>query len=173
MQLRLYRSRKEKGLCVACGKAPPCEGLSRCQPCREIRNAISKRQKDNRPTGVCRSCLVRNVGEGKKTCLKCSESGKAKSKLQAQVIRLRVLALYGGKCVCCSDTRSKYLQLDHLHNDGHVERKKDPGTRGARFYKKLSKMPVREDLQILCANCHNAKRYGGCTEEEHPRGKLS
>lgn len=41
---RLYYERKEKGLCVCCGKSAPVEGLTRCQKCREKVNADYRRR---------------------------------------------------------------------------------------------------------------------------------
>ena len=79
------------------------------------------------------------------------------------------------KCEECkiSDTyngKPISLQLDHKNNDGNVERKSlPPDIRGGKFFQLVLRQEKREDLQLLCANCHNAKRYGGCTEEDHEK----
>ena|SRR5208282_2185302 len=169
-QLRLYYRRKEQGLCVACGKLPPRAGIVRCDQCASDRCEISKQQRARRPKGTCRSCLKRKTTKDRSTCQKCRSREGERSKQKYREIRLQVIALYGRKCQCpwCDVTNPKYLQLDHKNNDGGKERKSLPATlRGGRFFELVLKQSKRDDLQLLCANCHQAKRYGGCTEEDH------
>lgn len=171
-QLKLYHRRKEAGLCVACGEFPPVDGTVRCEECRKKRAEISKKQKENRPEGSCRECLTQKARPGKTVCEKCAERGRKKSLNEYRTIRKTILELYGGECKCCGINNPKYLQLDHINNDGGEERKSIPSSiRGGRFYKYVLKQGKRDDLQLLCANCHNAKRYGGCTEDDYPLRK--
>src|SRR3954447_13942631 len=37
--------------------------------------------------------------------------------------RLRVLAMYGGKCECCGTAHHEFLCVDHINNDGAAERR--------------------------------------------------
>jgi hypothetical protein len=104
------------------------------------------------------------------SCSRCREYTNKKANKQSREVRLKVITLYGGRCVCCGIDNLKYLQLDHKNNDGHIERKAlPPSIRGGRFFKLVLSQEKRDDLQVLCANCHNAKRYGGCTEEDHAK----
>ena len=175
-QLRLYHRRKKQGICVTCGKLPPRKGIVRCDQCASERCEISKRQKARRPKGYCRSCLVRKAIRGRSTCKICRERERIRGKQQYRQVRQDVIELYGGKCACiadgiaCDDDNHKHLQLDHKNNDGGKERKSLPLTlRGGRFYQLVLKQGKRDDLQLLCANCHSAKRYGGCCGEDHAR----
>lgn len=168
--LKLYHDRRLSGICVACGKRPPIQGVLRCASCRKIRKAISQKQKENRPEGSCRQCLTRPAVPGLTSCQKCRERGCKKMNNLTRETRLKVLVLYGGKCQCpgCTVSNFKYLQLDHKNNDGGIERKAlPPSIRGTKFFKLVLSQEKRNDLQLLCANCHNTKRYGGCTEEDH------
>jgi hypothetical protein len=61
----------------------------------------------------------------------------------------------GGACVCCGERDLMFLQVDHVFNDGHKERKKS-GTRYGNLLKTWNETPER--LQLLCANCNYAKR---------------
>jgi hypothetical protein len=77
-----------------------------------------------------------------------------------QEAKRRLMDRYGGKCVACGVTELAVLTLDHVNNDGAEERRN--GTRGFSWYGKLLKEGLRDDLQVLCANCQSRKRnYGG------------
>jgi hypothetical protein len=39
---RLYKVRVERGLCVACGKLPPAQGLRRCDDCTQAYRAYQR-----------------------------------------------------------------------------------------------------------------------------------
>ena len=62
--------------------------------------------------------------------------------------------------------------MDHVNGDGNRERSRSPAVRGSRIFfamlKDANVNGIRDDLQVLCANCHQAKdRYGGCSVEDH------
>lgn len=166
-QLEVYYKRKKENLCVACGKNTPEEGILRCSTCREKRRLISANQKINRPEGNCRQCLTRKAEEGVTSCKHCRQQATEKSNRYAKECRIQVLTLYGGKCACCGLSNLKYLELDHKNNDGGKERSNLKGHRGGRYFALVLKQEKREDLQVLCANCHVAKKYGGCKSEDH------
>ena len=69
--------------------------------------------------------------------------------------RLEMIAEMGGACVCCGETEPRFLQFDHINNDGHVDRK----TAGRSIY-------YKRPIQLLCANCNAAKRFGICPHQE-------
>jgi hypothetical protein len=116
--------------------------------------------------------LTRKAVEGITRCERCRKYGNEKSKRQFAEGRLKVISLYDGKCACCGLENPKYLELDHKNNDGKKEREKMPGIRGGRFILWVWTQWIltgekREDLQVLCANCHVAKLRGGCKPEDH------
>ena len=92
--------------------------------------------------------------------------------------RLRVESL-GGKCACCGERDHKYLQIDHVNNDGRKHReairigrkskKKQPVPSEPYYYgATLSNTDIERylnnnpgGLQILCANCNAAKNSNG------------
>lgn len=80
--------------------------------------------------------------------------------------RSKVLAYYGGKCACCSETEPKFLGLDHINNDGQQHRKR----RGSEFYQQVIDEGYPDFLQILCHNCNLARGfYGICPHQEAKR----
>lgn len=74
-------------------------------------------------------------------------------------LRESVIEMYGGQCVVCEDDRLMALDLDHVNDDGHIERL----TMGQdhTWLKYLTEVPVRDDLQVLCGSCHAIKTRGG------------
>jgi hypothetical protein len=69
--------------------------------------------------------------------------------------RLEVLNALGGKCVRCGIDDWRVLQIDHINGGGTQERRQV--TSFTRYYKDMLRSP--EKYQVLCANCHQIKRY--------------
>jgi len=68
------------------------------------------------------------------------------------------------KCRYCAEDRIECLSIDHIFNDGNLERKKIFGqnrSAGTNFYIWLKKnnYPNPEKYQILCMNCQWYKRF--------------
>lgn len=82
------------------------------------------------------------------------------------MIRQQALQRYGGTCMCpcgCRESDLRVLQVDHVNGGGNRERE---DLRGLRFATRLVNEPIRDDLRLLCANCHvRITLHGGCTEE--------
>ena|SRR5579872_3526492 len=84
-------------------------------------------------------------------------------------LRQSVIEGYGGRCVCCGENNIRYLQIDHVNNDG-VKHRQEIGKAPKQMYLWLKRNGFPVGFQILCANCHNAKtHYGGCQEGAHLR----
>jgi len=79
-------------------------------------------------------------------------------------LRLRAIELYGGKCVCCGETRRQFLAFDHISDDGYQDRHRKK--RGSGWLNYLIK-DHPNDIQLLCHNCNTAKAYyGQCPHQE-------
>lgn len=90
-----------------------------------------------------------------------------KKKLDYQYKRkIRLIALnhYSNgrlECKCCGEKEIDFLCLDHINNDGKIERA-IMGI-GIGFYQNLIKNNYKSKLQILCYNCNAGKtKHGGC-----------
>lgn len=91
---------------------------------------------------------------------------KAMGKRTCQKIRNEVLMAYGHKCNCCGVTNQEFLAIDHVFNDGNLERQ-ERGT-SATFYRFLKKQGFPKDrYQILCHNCNMAKAFYGECPHKH------
>lgn len=90
--------------------------------------------------------------------------GKTNSKRLVK-LRLQIITAYGGCCVCCKEAEPKFLAVDHINNDGKLQRKKY-GT-GINFYRYIIRNNFPTDLQLLCHNCNAVKEYyeGPCPHQ--------
>ena len=88
--------------------------------------------------------------------------------------RNQIFDMMGNKCVCCGENDPIYFHIDHVKNDGHIDRpileKKDKITsnfRKGKTYVKPFYLTIKQYLatpkryQILCANCNWAKHKNG------------
>lgn len=75
-------------------------------------------------------------------------------------LREEMIVAYGGQCACCGEAEPRFLQLDHIHNDGHEDRRinKTP----AKLWASLKRAGwPRDRHQLLCANCNFGKLMNG------------
>jgi len=78
-------------------------------------------------------------------------------------IRMKVLVHYGGnppKCACCGESIIPFLTIDHINNDGNIQRKamKIDGY-GKGLYRWLIKNNFPKGYQILCYSCNLGKAH--------------
>lgn len=74
-------------------------------------------------------------------------------------IKLKVFTHYGLFCNCCGENTYEFLTIDHINNDGYLDRRK--GKLGSGFYMWVVKNNFPNDLQTLCMNCNWGKRVTG------------
>lgn len=94
-------------------------------------------------------------------------------------IRVECLSHYGNgkvECRCCAEKELRFLHLDHINGDGHVQRKewvkihkKVFGGTGLYYWLKKNNWPDLR-LQVLCANCNLGKRTNKYCPHEIKRG---
>lgn len=87
-----------------------------------------------------------------------------------QRLKLLVLGHYGGAfCRCCKERDLRFLTLDHVNNDGNVQRRavQELGA-GVYAYLARHKYPQKPKLQVLCYNCNlgRAKNSGTCPHKD-------
>lgn len=91
---------------------------------------------------------------------KNSKKENETKRIKRLILKLETLLAYGNKCVSCGEDQSLFLTLDHINNNGHLDRKKYGA--GIIFYNFLKEMGFPQGgLQILCHNCNAMKEYSG------------
>lgn len=71
-------------------------------------------------------------------------------------LRAEMIAEYGGRCACCGEATEQFLQLDHIENDGHLDRKAHKTSTKLLAHLKKAGWP-KDRYQLLCANCNFGK----------------
>jgi hypothetical protein len=76
-------------------------------------------------------------------------------------LRLKAIYTLGGQCACCGETEVEFLQFDHIHSTGSLER--GLGICTKKLLRRLAAGEMRHAVQLLCANCHFSKTiHGDC-----------
>jgi len=120
--------------------------------------------------GKCIICAKQIDGGGHKNkCSVCAEKSRIASRDFYRDQRVKVLLMYGGKCVCCGEAELNFLSLDHINNDGAAHRKLVRA--GSQMNKYVLKNHPK-DIQILCFNCNMAKGFFGICPHQRPKPKL-
>lgn len=88
----------------------------------------------------------------------CSKNVKYKDKYALRD-KQKVIKVYGGICLQCSEDRIARLTIDHKNNDGALQRRQLNCFTGVKMYRWLIKnnFPTNLGLQVLCYNCNCSK----------------
>ena len=122
-----------------------------------------KQYQANKLAGMCGTCGIRPPITGRVKCETCTIA-----KLRSdQASRDKVLTELGGICVCCGEDWLPYLEIDHIHSNGSVQLKELNFRAITCIRQLLIVIEAGYELQLLCANCHQAKTSGrGCKHVE-------
>lgn len=75
-------------------------------------------------------------------------------------LRRELIAAYGGCCVCCGEREPIFLELDHINNDGNVDRIERGNSQRLMVWLRANGWP-RDRYQLLCSNCNQGKARNG------------
>lgn len=89
-------------------------------------------------------------------CKKCLTKDGIERNLKRKI---NVFNQYGGCfCKCCGEQQVEFLSIDHINNDGGLERKNIKQTKYIYCWLTKNKFPDHDRYQVLCANCQQGKR---------------
>jgi hypothetical protein len=129
------------------------------QRMRDWRNA--NKEESRKQSREWRNRKLANSSPEEVAKFRAMESAKTK-RLQA-VCKDAVFTAYGGyKCACCGEIEAMFLSIDHIHNNGNIERKAGLYSgNGTGFYQWLRKNNFPSGYQVLCMNCQIGKHKNG------------
>lgn len=76
-------------------------------------------------------------------------------------IKRTVFDHYGNECRCCGETNPFFLSIDHVNNDGNLEKKNGKRPGGRMLYGKIISENFPITYQVLCMNCNFGKSKNG------------
>lgn len=174
------RNTRKKNASLAKSAALP-DGMGFCMRCKNFkptsdfainpkqRRKIERGDELSKTCAACREYLartstVRRHSAHKDAAVKAKYLAERRDHMRAW--RDKVIAAYGGRCVCCGETEPKFLELDHIDGKGGKHRR-EIGFNSEALYRWCEKNGFPPILQVLCANCHNAKSFWGiCPHQE-------
>jgi hypothetical protein len=120
---------------------------------------------------ICSVCLKAPAREGLKTCLACMEVARKGALRYRRNTQKQLRNFYGNSCECCGETEPKFLNLDHINNDGSIQRRKFPNEHSYYAYlvRQIKKGAPILDIRTLCSNCNmgRARNGGACPHNKH------
>jgi len=143
---------------------------SRCRPCRVRHRLRAFRYRRERiRQGLCPHCTSR-IEPGRSRCKSCKKRTNWYLRERKKLLRSRVLAWLGNKCRCCLESHPNFLNIDHIHNDGYVERRLGINLYSLYLRFERNGSLDRRRYQLLCWNCNLAKyHYGRCPHQAAKR----
>lgn len=175
-----YQRRRSQGLCGG-GCGTPTLEKSYCADCYQKTQASNrKRLAKRRLAHQCSNCGTDlPADDARLNCVACrkvmSDIHKLEYKRRKVSLHMQVVIGYGSQCACCGESNILFLTLDHVHGNGHEERRRGFGKDKNRFRSYLIKHNFPADYQLLCWNCNCTKGiYGECPHQsgrttlEHP-----
>src|SRR3990167_7313502 len=162
--------------CTKCGKTLPIQEFVRINRERSwfrkvCRKCTNQRIRDwwRRNPEWAQARSKRNYEARREVLLSPAMRGKINERVRERVIWLReqVYKGYGARCQCpkCPEINVKFLTVDHVQNDGHLERTRGVGKRrggqGHDLYRRLIREGFPKTFQLLCFNCNLGKARNG------------
>lgn len=162
---RLRRARLAFGLCRDCGKFPFISGKVTCESCHiKRKNRFETNRARKVSNSICTWCNKSHDRLGQHHCYDCSQRAIERMRLRRKEIKLFLIEHFGGSCKDCGERDVRCLTLDHVNNDGAIDKKAKNGKRQITptWYAKLFKLiksgkSLPRELQLLCFNCHSKK----------------
>lgn len=179
-----YYERKAQGLCPCCSNPVSSPEFIFCN---EHLALIKQKHKDSCKQrrlaliakNLCGQCgkHIIAIKRSKTLCSICLDEAKLKwretkdtlkyrdvrasyARTHRDRVRLEVFEAYGGAtCKCCGEDEIRFLEMDHINNDGNIHRR---SMKSGYIYYWLKRNKFPTGFQILCANCNMGKhRCGG------------
>jgi hypothetical protein len=150
-----YQRLRETGLCHNCGKTPPESCKTLCSACTTKANEKSREKREQwRTAALCIQCGMPAI---KSRCQQCIDKANERRKIR----RDTVYAHYGNKCACCGETIPAFLTIDHINNDGAIDRKTFGVGKAHDLHANIIRQGFPDTYQILCWNCNCGKHRNG------------
>ena len=91
----------------------------------------------------------------------CKDCTNTRVRKMWRKYRKRIFDYYGWECKCCGETMSEFLSIDHINNDGYLDKNPNGDKKsGKELYSLIIKEGFSDRFQTLCMNCNWGKKIG-------------
>jgi hypothetical protein len=91
----------------------------------------------------------------------CRECHNTRTRDNWRKLRVEIFNNYGWECKCCGETIKEFLSLDHINNDGYLDKNPNGDKKsGKELYLLVKRQGFPEKYQTLCMNCNWGKKIG-------------
>jgi hypothetical protein len=141
-----------------------------CKKCKlsKTEDAFYKHPKSaNGLSSYCRPCNTLVSHEWRR---KNPEKVAHQRRTQQQLTKVTVMQHYSRgtpRCSCCGERELAFLAMDHIHGNGHVDRKRK--LVGIRLWSYLKTNNYPSGFQVLCMNCNWGKYTNGVCPHQKAR----
>src|SRR5580698_1920034 len=122
-----------------------------CKNCGQTKSAEELTSSQGKPIRRCKVCQ-RKMSKLAYATNRASRLARM-SELYAEN-KAKVLARYGRECACCAEDEPLFLTVDHVENDGCLQRRSPGRSSHNNIYNWLVRNGFPSGFQILCINCN-------------------
>ncbi len=136
--------------------------------CEQCRGSDKKLKQKLKESGLCIMSCGRDLVT-KNHCRECADKNSKRGSIIYKAHLVVVYSHYGNQCACCGLADTRFLSIDHINNDGYLDRGNNKERRsGSQVIKKIIRDKFPDDLQLLCFNCNMGKsrNKGVCPHKE-------
>ena len=130
---------------------------NQCKLSKDI-NRFSKRSSSvDGYRHTCKDCMNLKHNKRMEDPIKLNQKRYTSNKSRKKndyLIRKEVFDKFGHKCAICGEHRYEFLAIDHIHNDGYIDRRS--GSKIIQRKVKQSNYDTNK-YQLLCHNCNMSK----------------
>jgi hypothetical protein len=101
--------------------------------------------------------------DARKLCIRgvCKHCYNERTRNIWRKLRIEIFDYYGWMCKCCGEKIKEFLSLDHINDDGYLDKNPNGNKKsGKELYLLVKKQGFPNKYQTLCMNCNWGKKLG-------------
>lgn len=148
----LHLSARGDEFAVNLRKPPRSKRCTRCEIEQPIANFQPRWNRPGKYESHCRACL---------TAIRTTPERRARARAKRDADRAAVIAIYGGRCVSCGLDDHRFLEFDHVDDNGGEHRKIEGVSAWCSRIAREGERDERWRIQLLCRPCHQGSGRPG------------
>lgn len=102
---------------------------------------------------------IRTDQKGNPLRKECKDCINKRTRINWKNLKIEIFNHYGWQCKCCGETIKEFLSLDHINNDGYLDKNPNGDKKsGKELYLLVKSQSFPNKYQTLCMNCNWGKK---------------